>query len=87
LILMDIHMPNMDGFEATSRIRKSSLSNAETIPIIAMTANVSKEDIEKCLACGMNSHLGKPVDPGEVINRLKKYMLRPVFTADAAGCH
>jgi len=75
LILMDIHMPNMDGFETTSRIRKSSLSNAETIPIIAMTANVSKEDIEKCLACGMNSHLGKPVDPGEIINRLKKYML------------
>jgi len=74
LILMDIHMPGMDGYEATRRIRGSGLPGADVIPIIAMTANVFREDIERCLACGMNSHLGKPIDPNEVIKRLKEYL-------------
>ena len=74
LILMDIHMPGMDGYEATRRIRGSGLPGADVIPIIAMTANVFREDIERCLACGMNSHLGKPIDPNEVIERLKEYL-------------
>ncbi len=71
LILMDIHMPEMDGFEATQKIRRLDLPNAAKIPIIAMTANVFKEDIEKCLAVGMNDHIGKPVDFRELIRKLR----------------
>jgi CheY-like chemotaxis protein len=75
LILMDIHMPEMDGYEATSLIRLSSAPRAKTIPIVAMTANVFKEDVEHCLATGMNDHLGKPVDIKKLIKCLKKYLL------------
>jgi len=74
LILMDIHMPNMDGYETTTRIRESGLIGADSIPIVAMTANVFREDIERCLSSGMNSHLGKPLDEEEVIAQLKEYL-------------
>jgi signal transduction histidine kinase/CheY-like chemotaxis protein len=73
IIIMDIHMPEMDGYEATKVIR--SLDNrAKTIPIVAMTANAFREDIEKCLACGMNDHLAKPIDDAEVIKKISKYV-------------
>ena len=75
LILMDIQMPVMDGYEATKRIRLSGLPEAEEIPIIAMTANVFREDVERCLAAGMNSHLGKPVNVNEVIATFREYLL------------
>jgi len=71
LIFMDIQMPEMDGYEAARRIRSLDNPRAKTIPIIAMTANVFKEDIEKCLASGMDSHVGKPLDFQEVMNRLR----------------
>ncbi|MDR1856011.1 MAG: response regulator [Desulfovibrio sp.] len=74
LILMDIHMPGVDGYEATRRIRASGLPGAQTIPIIAMTANVFKEDVDRCLACGMNDHLGKPIDMDAVVAMLLKYL-------------
>jgi signal transduction histidine kinase/CheY-like chemotaxis protein len=74
LIFMDVEMPNMNGYEATRRIRASGVPTAESIPIIAMTASVFREDIERCLASGMNSHLGKPIDIDEVIARLKEYL-------------
>ena len=70
LILMDVQMPQVDGYEATRRIRASGAPGAESIPIIAMTANVFREDIDRCLVSGMNGHLGKPVDPDEVIAML-----------------
>lgn len=73
IIFMDIHMPEMDGYEATEQIRALPTPKAKTIPIIAMTANVFREDIEKCLAAGMNSHVGKPIDFDEVMERLAKY--------------
>jgi signal transduction histidine kinase len=76
LIFMDIQMPEMDGYEATRRIRALDTLPAKNIPIIAMTANVFREDIEKCLAAGMNSHVGKPIDFGEVHERLKTYLLK-----------
>ncbi|AEF85912.1 PAS domain protein [Treponema primitia ZAS-2] len=74
LIFMDIHMPGMDGYEATRRIRASDHPRAKLVPIIAMTANVFKEDIERCLAAGMNSHIGKPIDFSEVLAILRKYL-------------
>jgi len=72
LILMDIQMPVMDGYEATRSIRSSDFKEAEFIPIIAMTANVFREDVERCLSAGMNGHLGKPVDIDEVITKLSE---------------
>jgi PAS domain S-box-containing protein len=74
LIFMDIQMPEMDGYEATQRIRSLDNPKAKTIPIIAMTANVFKEDIEKCLNAGMDDHVGKPIDLEEVIGKLKNYL-------------
>ncbi|MDR1966173.1 MAG: response regulator [Synergistaceae bacterium] len=74
LILMDVHMPNMDGYEATKNIRASEFGRAKTIPIIAMTANVFREDVERCRQVGMNDHLGKPIDAAEVITKMRKYM-------------
>ncbi|WP_428897550.1 Signal transduction histidine kinase [Parelusimicrobium proximum] len=73
LIFMDMQMPEMDGFEATRQIRALDVKNAKTIPIIAMTANVFKEDIDKCLAAGMNGHIGKPLDFNEVLEQLRKW--------------
>jgi CheY-like chemotaxis protein len=89
MIFMDVQMPEMDGYEATRRIRafeaaRQALaetpggtrgeSPAEGIPIIAMTANVFREDIERCLAAGMNGHLGKPLDLNEALGKLREYL-------------
>ena len=74
MIFMDIQMPEMDGYEATQLIRASGLPNAADIPIVAMTANVFKEDIERCLASGMNYHIGKPIDYVELMKKLKRYL-------------
>jgi signal transduction histidine kinase len=74
LILMDIQMPEMDGYEATRAIRASPAPNAAVIPIIAMTANVFKEDVEKCLEAGMDSHIGKPFDFDELMRLLRTYL-------------
>jgi signal transduction histidine kinase len=75
LILMDVQMPEMDGYEATRRIRALENPHAADVPIIAMTANVFREDIEKCLGAGMNAHIGKPMDFAETINVMRKYIL------------
>jgi signal transduction histidine kinase/CheY-like chemotaxis protein len=74
LIFMDIQMPDIDGYEATRRIRRLPRSNAKTVPIIAMTANVFKEDIDLCIAAGMNEHLGKPIDFSQMLGVLQKYL-------------
>lgn len=75
-ILMDIQMPVLDGFEATKKIRSSAAGNAKTIPIIAMTANVFQEDINRCLDAGMNGHLGKPVEGMKLYNALAQHLLK-----------
>lgn len=68
MILMDVQMPVMNGYEATRAIRESPHANAKTIPIIAMTANAFSEDIQTSLVSGMNAHVSKPVDM-EVLKR------------------
>jgi signal transduction histidine kinase len=74
LILMDMQMPEMDGLEATRKIRALDKGNSAAIPILALTANVFSEDIAKCLESGMNSHIGKPLDLSEMLEKLRHYM-------------
>jgi signal transduction histidine kinase/DNA-binding response OmpR family regulator/HAMP domain-containing protein len=76
MIFMDVQMPKMDGYEATRRIRALGIDRAQQVPIVAMTANVFRQDIEKCLAVGMNDHVGKPLDFSEVLVKLRKYLIR-----------
>ncbi|MCL2677743.1 MAG: response regulator [Clostridiales bacterium] len=70
LILMDIHMPEMDGYEATKLIRAGDGEEARLIPIMAMTADAFKEDIEKCKEVGMNDHITKPIDENELYKKI-----------------
>ena len=74
IIFMDIQMPEMDGLTAARLIRKLNIPKAREIPIIAMTANVFKEDVEECLGAGMNEHIGKPIDIDDMLAKLKKYL-------------
>ena len=74
LIFMDLQMPVMDGFEASRTIRALSTDKAKNIPIIAITANVFKEDVEKCLANGMNDHIGKPIDIDDIFRILHDHL-------------
>ena len=75
LIFMDIQMPILNGYEAAREIRATEeRGDAKTIPIIAMTANAYKEDIDRALASGMNGHLGKPIDIVSVRRTLEKYL-------------
>ena len=74
VILMDLRMPVMNGYETTEAIRAMDRPDAKTVPIIAMTADAFSEDIQKCLACGMNAHLAKPVDLKEFFRVLQKFL-------------
>jgi signal transduction histidine kinase/DNA-binding response OmpR family regulator len=74
MIFMDIQMPEMDGYEATRRIRGLDHSRAKEVPIIAMTANVFREDVERCLEAGMNDHVGKPLVLEDVLAKLRFYL-------------
>lgn len=70
IILMDVQMPVLNGYESTQKIREFD----PKIPIIGLTANVYKEDIDKCLESGMNAHLGKPFTEEDLFNTMKKYL-------------
>ncbi len=76
VILMDIQMPVMDGYEATKKIRASSHPEAKTIPVIAMTANAFNDDIVKALKAGMNDHISKPVFYDRLFESLSKFTLK-----------
>lgn len=71
-ILMDIRMPVLDGYGASLAIRKLERQDAKKIPIIAMTADAFSEDIQKCLDCGMNAHVAKPIDMRKLLRLLQK---------------
>lgn len=72
-VLMDIQMPNMNGYEATRAIRAMEDAKKAQLPIIALTANAFQEDQEKALACGMNRHISKPFNVNEVLEALTVY--------------
>ena len=72
-ILMDLRMPVMTGYEATAAIRSLDRPDAD-IPIIAMTADAFSEDIQRCLDCGMNAHVAKPIDVREISRQLEKFI-------------
>jgi CheY-like chemotaxis protein len=75
LVLMDIQMPDMDGFEATRHVREQIVSvRNHAIPIIAMTANVQESDRQACLAAGMNDFVPKPVRPNQLSEVLKRWL-------------
>jgi CheY-like chemotaxis protein len=74
LIFMDIQMPVMDGITATQQIRNSGAPNAASVPIVALTANAFKEDIDTYLAVQMDDHLSKPMDVARLYELLKKYL-------------
>ena len=74
MIFMDIQMPEMDGLTATRQIRALDDKWAAEIPIVAMTANVFREDVESCLEAGMNDHIGKPINYEEMLEKLRQYL-------------
>lgn len=76
LIFMDIQMPVMDGYEATVAIRKCAHPRAQTIPIVAMTANAFVEDIQKCMLHGMNAHIAKPINFETIIAKLSRLNIK-----------
>lgn len=71
-ILMDVQMPEMNGLEATRKIRAMADESLRSIPIVAMTADAFAEDVQSCLANGMNGHIAKPIDMGALLNYLRK---------------
>jgi two-component system, sensor histidine kinase and response regulator len=72
-VLMDVQMPEMDGFEATAAIRENEKLTLDHIPIIALTAHAMKDDQERCLAAGMDAYLSKPVHAVDLFELLKTY--------------
>ena len=75
VILMDIRMPVMDGYEAVKTIRNlQERPDGKEIPIIAMTADAFAEDINRCLECGMNGHVAKPLDMNELVRMIERFL-------------
>ncbi len=76
VVLMDVQMPEMDGFEATRRIRALEQETGDRVPIIAMTAHAMKGDRERCLEVGMDGYISKPLQPNELFEAVEKYVKR-----------
>jgi PAS domain S-box-containing protein len=85
IVLMDIQMPEMNGFEATARIRERERGAGEHIPIVAMTANAIKGDREKCLDAGMDSYISKPIEANEFFRVIESFTAAPSPPRDDAG--
>ncbi len=74
MILMDVQMPKMDGYEASKAIRALNRHDARAVPIIALTANAFKEDIDRAIACGMSAHIAKPVEMETLLEALFRFL-------------
>lgn len=74
LLLMDVQMPVMNGYEATQKIRASAKTDARTVPIVAMTADAFAEDIIEAKKAGMNSHLAKPLNLATLVREINKQL-------------
>jgi CheY-like chemotaxis protein len=74
LVLMDIQMPIMDGYTATRLIRENE--KYSQLPILAMTANAMKQDIDQCHEAGMNDHISKPIDPNLAFTKIEKWLAK-----------
>jgi len=85
LVFMDMQMPKMDGLESTRQIRALPTEHVKTLPIIAMTANVFRDDIDRCLAAGMNAHIGKPLDMDEVFSVLRRHLRLGQYQAECVN--
>ncbi|MDR1935729.1 MAG: response regulator [Candidatus Accumulibacter sp.] len=83
LVLMDVHTPNMDGFEATARIRKNP--RFAQLPIVALTANALAGDLERCLAAGMDAYVAKPIQPKRLFAVLARYCRKDAAPESAAA--
>src|SRR5262249_39622034 len=90
LVFMDCQMPDMDGFEATKRIRDDEASTGRHVPIIAMTANAMEGDREQCLAAGMDDYVSKPINQKKIRATLATWLpslleSRRLWEADSPG--
>jgi two-component system, sensor histidine kinase and response regulator len=85
LVLMDIQMPGMDGFGATSAIRKKEQQTGGHVPIIAMTAHALKGDQERCFAAGMDGYISKPIRTTELFSAIERVL--PMTVASSTSEH
>jgi len=84
VVLMDVQMPELDGFEATALIRQKEAANGGHIPIIAMTAHALREDRERCLTAGMDDYVSKPLQLERLVEAIEAYALPPAREASAS---
>jgi two-component system, sensor histidine kinase and response regulator len=85
LVLMDVHMPEMDGFEATAAIREREKTANIRLPIVAMTARAMKSDQESCLQKGMDAYISKPINSSELLKVVESFLPAPPVTETKAA--
>jgi two-component system, sensor histidine kinase and response regulator len=85
-VLMDVQMPEMNGFEATAAIRALDLARGTHTPIIAMTANAMKGDAQLCFDAGMDGYISKPINRTQLLEEIEKHT-KPTAASEAAEVH